>query len=321
MSRSVHRKPENTTAPHRRAPENGAPKNGDEDIEAFLVQLRLLRGLSPRTLKAYASDLRLANDYLAKQGVAFPEATHMHLRGFLGLQEAHCAPATRARRVAALRMFFRYLAKSGKAAADAAEKLKTPKVPRRLPHVLSVDEAFALVGAPDEQKLLQSRDKAMWEMLYGGGFRVSELCGLDLSAVDMKQALVRVLGKGNKERLCPIHAKALASLKNWLVHRQQLLQKRKKHSPALFLNNRGGRLSSRSVHRLLQAYVLQLGLAAGLSPHSLRHSYATHLLAGGADIRVIQELLGHASLSTTQRYTHVSFELLQKVYDDAHPRA
>ena len=294
---------------------------GDEDMEAFLTELRLVRGLSPRTLKAYASDLRLARDYLAKQGVGFLTATHMHLRAFLGLQEAHCAPATRARRVAALRMFFRHLVKHGKVATDVGEKLKTPKAPRRLPRILSVDEAFALVNAPDEEKLLPSRDKAMWEMLYGGGFRVSELCGIDVSAVDMAQGVVRVLGKGNKERICPIHAAVLASLKSWLVHRQALLAKRKKNSAALFLNNRGGRLSVRSVHRLLHAYFLRLGLHAGLSPHSLRHTYATHLLAGGADIRVIQELLGHASLSTTQRYTQVSFELLQKVYDAAHPRA
>jgi integrase/recombinase XerC len=178
-----------------------------------------------------------------------------------------------------------------------------------------------LANAPDEEKLLQSRDKAMWEMLYGGGFRVSELCSLDVSGVDMPQALVRVLGKGNKERICPIHSAALSALQNWLVGRRQLLEKRKKSTAALFLNNRGGRLSVRSVHRLLQAYLQKLGLHTGLSPHSLRHTYATHLLAGGADIRVIQELLGHASLSTTQRYTQVSFELLQKVYDLAHPRA
>jgi len=311
MPRSTNNPPENQALRER----------GDEEIEAFLTQLRVVRGMSARTLKAYASDLRLANQYLSKQGVLFSKATHVHLRGFLGLQEASCAPATRARRVAALRMFFRYLVKEGKATTDAGEKLKTPKAPRRLPHILSVDEAFALVNAPDAQKLLPSRDKAMWEMLYGGGFRVSELCSLDMSGVDMAQGVVRVLGKGNKERLCPIHTAALAALKTWLSHRQQLLHKRNKTSSALFLNHRGGRLSARSVHRLLQAYVLQLGLHAGLSPHSLRHTYATHLLAGGADIRVIQELLGHASLSTTQRYTHVSFEALQKVYDDAHPRA
>jgi integrase/recombinase XerC len=218
-------------------------------------------------------------------------------------------------------MFFRYLAKAGKVKADIGERLKTPKVPRRLPHILSVDEAFALVEAPDGEKVLPSRDKAMWEMLYGGGLRVSELCSLEVSGVDMAQGTVRIWGKGNKERLCPIHQAALDALKNWLFHRAQLLDKRKKHSSALFLNNRGGRLSVRSVHRLLRAYLQRLGLHAQLSPHSLRHSYATHLLAGGADIRVIQELLGHASLSTTQRYTQVSFELLQKVYDAAHPRA
>ncbi|MCL2626546.1 MAG: tyrosine recombinase XerC [Cystobacterineae bacterium] len=305
----------------RHADDEAVSKADDEDIEAFLTQLRVVRGMSPRTLKAYASDLRLAGDYLAKQGVGFKKATHLHLRGFLGIQEAHCAPATRARRVAALRMFFRYLVKEGKAAEDLGEKLKTPKVPRRLPHILSVDEAFALLDAPSEEELLPSRDKAMWEMLYGGGFRVSELCQLDISGLEMGQGLVRVWGKGSKERICPIHTGVLEALRNWLSKRELLLKKCKKESAALFLNNRGTRLSVRSVHRLLHAYVQKLGLHVGLSPHSLRHTYATHLLAGGADIRVIQELLGHASLSTTQRYTQVSFELLQKVYDLAHPRA
>jgi integrase/recombinase XerC len=201
--------------------------------------------------------------------------------------------------------------------------VKTPKLPQRLPRAVPVDEAFALMEAPDDEKLLGLRDMAMLEVLYGGGLRVSELCGLDLDDVDLKQRTARVLGKGNKERICPLHEGAVAAVQSWLERRGELLAKpAKKQDPhALFLNFRGGRLTTRSVERHLDRYVQQLGLQRKMSPHALRHSFATHLLAGGADIRSIQELLGHASLSTTQRYTAVSFEQLQKVYDTAHPRA
>ncbi|MFZ5439912.1 MAG: tyrosine recombinase XerC, partial [Myxococcota bacterium] len=206
---------------------------------------------------------------------------------------------------------------------NPARRVKTPKLPQRLPRAVPVDEAFALMEAPDDEKLLGLRDMAMLEVLYGAGLRVSELCGLDLDSLDLRARTVRVLGKGNKERIVPLHEGAVDAVRAWLERRGELLVKpAKKQDPrALFLNFRGGRLTTRSVERHLDKYVEQLALQRKMTPHALRHSFATHLLAGGADIRSIQELLGHASLSTTQRYTAVSFEQLQSVYDKAHPRA
>ena len=285
--------------------------------------LEISRAVSPHTLKAYAQDLKAFFAYLEPQGIAPEKASHLHIRGFLGVQSVTLAPASRARRLAGVKAFFRFLTRRKVIEVNPARRVKTPKLPQRLPRAVPVDEAFALMEAPDAEKLLGLRDAAMLEVLYGGGLRVSELCGLDVADLDLKSRTARVLGKGNKERFCPLHEGAIEALKAWLERRGELLVKpAKKQDPAaLFLNFRGGRLTTRSVERHLDRYVTQLGLNRKLSPHALRHSFATHLLAGGADIRSIQELLGHASLSTTQRYTAVSFEQLQSVYDKAHPRA
>ena len=283
----------------------------------------LSRGASAHTLRAYAQDLKAFLAYLEPQGLSPEKATHLHIRGFLGVQSVTLAPASRARRLAGVKAFFRFLTRRGVIEVNPARRVKTPKLPQRLPRAVPVDEAFALMAAPDAQKVLGLRDIAMLEVLYGGGLRVSELCGLDLEDVDLSARTARVLGKGNKERICPLHEGAVAAVVAWLERRGELLVKAaKKQDPkAMFLNFRGGRLTTRSVERHLDRYVTQLGLNRKMSPHSLRHSFATHLLAGGADIRSIQELLGHASLSTTQRYTAVSFEQLQAVYDKSHPRA
>jgi integrase/recombinase XerC len=292
-------------------------------VDEFLQYLKVSRALSPNTLKAYAQDLKAFCEYLAPQGVALEKVGHLHIRGFLGVQAVTLSAATRARRLAALKAFYGFLARRKVIDVNPARRVKTPKLPQRLPRAVPVDEAFALMEAPDDEKLLEARDAAMLEVLYGGGLRVSELVGLDLGDVDRASGLVRVLGKGSKERLCPLHEGVLERLDAWLAVRPQLLAKpAKKQAPeALFLNFRGGRLTTRSVQRHLERYVKRLGLNRAVTPHALRHSYATHLLAGGVDIRSIQELLGHASLSTTQRYTAVSFEQLQSVYDKAHPRA
>jgi len=294
-----------------------------EHVDDFLRHLEVSRAASPHTLRAYAQDLKAFRAYLEPQKVAIEKANHLHIRGFLGVQSVELAPASRARRLAGLKAFYKFLTRRKVIEVNPARRVKTPKLPQRLPRAVPVDEAFALMEAPDDEKLLGLRDMAMLEVLYGGGLRVSELCGLDLDDVDLKQRTARVLGKGNKERICPLHEGAIAAVQSWLERRGELLVKpAKKQDPrALFLNFRGGRLTTRSVERHLDRYVQQLGLQRKMSPHALRHSFATHLLAGGVDIRSIQELLGHASLSTTQRYTAVSFEQLQKVYDTAHPRA
>lgn len=292
-------------------------------VNDFLEHLEHSRGLSRHTLRAYRQDLAAFAAYLQPQGVALEEATHLHIRGFLGVEAVTKAATTRARRLAALKAFYAFLVRRQRIAVSPARRVKTPKLPKRLPRSVPVDEAFALVESPDERRLLGLRDRAILEVLYGGGLRVSELCGLSLSSLDRGASTVRVLGKGNKERLCPLHPMAIEAIDAWLAVRGALLAApRKGQDPkALFLNARGGRLTTRSVERHLNAYVARLGLPRRVTPHGLRHSYATHLLAGGADVRVIQELLGHASLSTTQRYTAVSFEQLQAVYDRAHPRA
>lgn len=292
-------------------------------MQDFLRHLEVARALSANTLKAYAGDLQAFEAYLEPQGVKLEQVNHLHLRGFLGVQAVSLSAATRARRLAALKSFYAFLTRRGVLAANPARRVKTPRLPQRLPRAVPVDEAFALMDAPDAEKLLEARDAAMLEVLYGGGLRVAELVGLDVKDVDRASGVVRVLGKGNKERLCPLHPGVFERLDAWLARRQEILAGpgKKKAPEALFLNFRGGRLTTRSVQRHLARYVQRLALNRKVTPHALRHSFATHLLAGGVDIRSIQELLGHASLSTTQRYTAVSFEQLQKVYDTAHPRA
>lgn len=292
-------------------------------VDDFLRHLEISRAASPHTLKAYAQDLKAFLAYLEPQKVEVEKANHLHIRGFLGVQSVTLAPASRARRLAGIKAFFKFLTRRKVIEVNPARRVKTPKLPQRLPRAVPVDEAFALMEAPDDEKLLGLRDMAMLEVLYGGGLRVSELCGLDVDDLDVGQRTVRVLGKGNKERICPLHEGAVIAVTDWLARRGELLVKpgKKQDPAALFLNFRGGRLTARSVERHLDRYVTQLGLQRKMSPHALRHSFATHLLAGGADIRSIQELLGHASLSTTQRYTAVSFEQLQSVYDKSHPRA
>ncbi len=279
------------------------------------------KGASPHTIRAYLADLRELEAYLEQQGVDLTGATHAHLRGHLGVLAVDRAASSRARKLASLKAFYKFLTRSGVLAVNPAARVKTPKLPARLPKVLPVDEVFALLSAPPEDTVLGLRDRAILEVLYGGGLRVAELCGLAVGDLDRAGRVVRVLGKGSKERLCPLNAQALAAVDRYLDRRPSLAEKPGAAPEALFLNHRGGRLTARSIARHLDRYVIQLALARKVSPHALRHSFATHLLGGGADVRSIQELLGHASLSTTQRYTHVSWESLQAVYDKAHPRA
>jgi integrase/recombinase XerC len=292
-------------------------------VDEFLEYLEVSRGASPHTVLAYRRDLAAFGAYLAPQGVSLERATHLHLRGFLGVQAVDHAASTRARQLAGVKAYYTFLVRRGLLAASPARRVKTPKLPRRLPRAVPVDEVFALVAAPDEARALSLRDRAILEVLYGGGLRVAELCGLDLASLDRRAGMVRVVGKGNKQRLCPVNELALQAVDAYLAVRAGFLARpaAKQAPEALFLNARGGRLTTRSVQRHLGSWALKAGLQREVTPHALRHSYATHLLAGGADIRVIQELLGHASLSTTQRYTAVSFEQLQRVYDAAHPRA
>ncbi|MCP3101280.1 tyrosine recombinase XerC [Myxococcus sp. K15C18031901] len=293
-------------------------------LEQFRVHLEDEKGASPHTVRNYLIDLTDYERYLVERmKLSLLAGTHAAIRGYLGTLSTDHAPASRARRLASIKSFYKYLVRQKLLPASPAKLVKSPKLPKALPKVLPVEEVFALLDVHDLKAVLGLRDKAILEMLYGGGLRISELCDLDLLDVDRSGRIVRVMGKGSKERLVPVNAQAIRALEAYLARRGELLaEPRPAQAPdALFLNARGGRLTDRSIRRHLDAHVLKCALARKVSPHALRHSFATHLLGGGADIRSIQELLGHASLSTTQRYTHVTWEQLQAVYDAAHPRA
>jgi integrase/recombinase XerC len=296
---------------------------GNETLLADFRKSLKRRGASPHTIRNYLRDVAAFASYLEASHLGLLEATHPVVRGWLGVLAVDHAPRSRARALASVKAFYRHLLLTGLLEQNPAGAMRGPKLPVTLPKFLPVDEAFALVERPGEATLLALRDHALLEVLYGAGLRVSEACGLSLRDVDLQGRLLRVLGKGRKERLCPLHPGATEALRRWLGRREELLRKRRRgqDAGAVFLNFRGGRLTPRSVGRHLDAYARAAGLQRHVSPHALRHSYATHLLAGGADVRSIQELLGHASLSTTQRYTHVGVELLQAVYDKAHPHA
>jgi integrase/recombinase XerC len=290
-------------------------------VSEFLEHLRVERGASAHTLRSYGDDLALFQEYLQEalgEGADPMEADTRRLRAFAAWMSARqYAPSTIARRLACLRSFYRYQRRQGAIAADPAGSLRNPKQPRRLPHPLTVDEVVRLLESIPTGDALGLRDRAMFETLYGGGLRVGELVGLDTADLDWEQGLVRVRGKGRRERLAPIGDEAVGWLRRWLAVRQPA----RAAEPALFLNRYGTRLSARSVGRLFHDYLLGLGLDPHSSPHSLRHSFATHLLDRGADLRSVQELLGHRRLTTTQIYTHVTRERLLDVFQEAHPRA
>jgi integrase/recombinase XerC len=293
-------------------------------LEKFRAHLDDEKGASPHTVRNYMIDLVDFERYLVERmKLTLLSASHAAIRGYLGTLAVEHAASSRSRRLASIKSFYKYLVRQKLLPGSPAKLVKSPKLPKSLPKVLPVDELFAILDMPSQKTVLGLRDRAILEILYGGGLRISELCGLNLLDVDRSGRIIRVMGKGSKERLCPVNAQAIRALEAYLARRGELLAvpREGQDAEAVFLNYRGGRLTPRSIGRHLDTYVVQCALQRKVSPHALRHSFATHLLGGGADIRSIQELLGHASLSTTQRYTHVSWEQLQAVYDAAHPRA
>jgi integrase/recombinase XerC len=285
-------------------------------VEAFLRYLAVERAASPHTLRSYRTDLADCGAFLAARSLGpLLEADARTLRAYLAdLHERGLARTSVARRLATLRSFYRFAMRRGRARVNPARELASPKLPRRLPNYLPIDEAEALWRAPMARTAAGARDRAMLEVLYATGVRVAELAGLDLEDVDLREGAVRVLGKGSKERIVPLHRTAIEALRAYLGPREG-------GTGPLFLNGRGGRLTVRSVHRAVRGRAVAAGLHRRVTPHTLRHTFATHLLDAGADLRLIQELLGHARLTTTQRYTHVTADRLLKVYDAAHPRA
>jgi integrase/recombinase XerC len=290
---------------------------GDADlVPAFLRYLAAERGASAHTLRSYAADLAELQTFL--RGARVPglaAADARVLRGYLAwLHGRGLAKSSIARKLASVRSCYRFLARRELVAANPARQLASPRLPRRLPSVLPKDESKDLLDAPSEDTLAGRRDRALLELLYASGVRVAECCGLDLEDLDRRHGTVRVMGKGSKERVVPVGEIALEALDAYL-------DRRGGGNGPLFRNARGTRLSTRSVHSIVRRRARAAGLARRVTPHTLRHTFATHLLGEGADLRFIQELLGHSRLSTTQRYTHVSPEHLMKVYDAAHPRA
>ncbi|RPJ81067.1 MAG: tyrosine recombinase XerC [Acidobacteria bacterium] len=254
---------------------------------------------------------------LARQDLAPLHIDQAAIRGFLGdLFREGSSRATAARKLAAVRAFVRYLRREGAMEADPGSLVRTPKREERIPAHLAMDEMARLLETPDCSTVFGRRDRAILELFYASGLRLSELVGLDLEDVNLGARLVRVMGKGSKERLVPFNRSAAEAIRESLRDRGP-----KSADPALFLNYRGSRLSSRSVHRMVRRYVAMCSTRFGISPHAIRHSFATHMLERGADLRAIQELLGHARLSTTQRYTHLDAAHLLDVYRKAHPRA
>jgi integrase/recombinase XerC len=289
-------------------------------LQDFAFHLEQIEHASAHTQRAYLSDLRQLQEFLGER--ALDSATRDDLRAFLSARFGSNGPATLARKLASMKAFYEHRVRGGHVADSPARRLMSPKKRTSLPNVVGVDDCFALLLAPSARTAAGLRDRCALELLYGGGLRVSELVGLDLTDFIDGESAVKVRGKGNKQRIVPLVSKAREALLKYLERRGELERRGGVgSSDALLLNRRGGRLTARSVARHLDRYALVAGARRHVHPHALRHSFATHLLDMGADLRGIQELLGHASLSTTQRYTHVSSERLQQVYEDAHPRA
>ncbi|NPV25912.1 MAG: tyrosine recombinase XerC [Firmicutes bacterium] len=297
----------------------------DEWLDRFLVYLQVEKNASSMTLVSYQTDLLQFLDFLSNTGKGGSERiTHLTIREYLAyLQSRALCRTTIARKLAAIRSFFKYLAREELIPYNPLTRVSTPKIEKRLPRFLAAEEAQCLVEAPAGNSPINLRNRAILETLYGCGLRVGELAGLDMSDVDLEGGYVRVKGKGGKERIVPLGSFAKAALRAYLTEgRSELLNQRKTGvvQLALFLNKNGRRLSVRMIRNLVAQYVRACNLDGRISPHTLRHSFATHLLDGGADLRSVQELLGHVKMSTTQIYTHVTKERLKTVYKNTHPR-
>jgi integrase/recombinase XerC len=323
--------------PHSNAPQ---PKNFTPLVRQFLDYLKLEKHFSDYTVKSYGADLIQFGQFMAGEiGHANSTASAtpltpeqvderqlkcepLTIREFLAyLYAQNYTKSTTARKLATLRSFFKFLIRRGLLSVNPLSTIRTPKQEKRLPKCLDLEQVQKLLDAPDDNDLLGARDKAMLEVLYSSGIRVSELVELEISDLDLQEGILRVRGKGRKDRLTPIGSQAIKALQRYFELRNADNKTQTQNTQRVFLNKHGEPLSTRSVRRKLDKYLVEAGLDPGISPHTLRHSFATHLLNNGADLRSVQELLGHQSLSTTQIYTHLTTNRVKQVYDDAHPRA
>jgi integrase/recombinase XerC len=323
--------------------QTATPKRFTPLVQQFLDYLHLEKHFSDYTVKSYGADLIQYGQFLAGEightnaepalNVVFPEtgasldekqvkAEPLQIREFLAyLYGQNYTKSTTARKLATLRSFYKFLIRKGVVTINPLATIRTPKQEKRLPKCLDLEQVQKLLEAPGEADILSVRDKAMLEVLYSSGIRVSELVELKMEDIDLTEGVLRVTGKGRKDRLTPIGSQAIKAVQHYLELRAADPRFQAEGSTRVFLNKHGDSLSTRSVRRKLDKYLLQAGLDPGISPHTLRHSFATHLLNNGADLRSVQELLGHQSLSTTQIYTHLTTSRVKEAYDAAHPRA
>jgi integrase/recombinase XerC len=301
-------------------------------IGRYVQFLKEQKGYSKHTLRSYHADLNQFLAFLVSKGISDDtergassagSVSYPMIREYLGALFGQYRRSTIARKLSAIRSFFVFLERQGYIQENPAAEVGTPKLERAIAEHLTVDDVFRLLEAPEKQPPMGIRDLAILEVLYSSGIRVSELEGLNVGDVDFGERLVKVTGKGNKERIVPIGRQALRALRGYLEATEEIRRRTPMGptKPPLFVNTRGGRLTARSIARIMKRYARASRLGPETSPHSLRHAFATHLLDGGADLRAVQELLGHESLTTTQRYTHVSLDRLMEVYDKAHPRS
>ena len=299
-------------------------------IEKFDNALAV-KNASIHTRRGYRNDLKQFSSFLQENEkniwnhgeIKLAKINPGIIRNFLGFLHKKNSKTSIARKIATLNSFFKFLIKEGFANSNPVQAISAPKPEKVIPTFLSVDEIFSLINQPDKEKMLSCRDRAILELMYSCGLRVSELVGLNLEDLDLGLGSLKVKGKGGKERMVPVGSKALEALKDYLSVRGKLESKKKTpgSSNAIFLNHRGERLTARSIARMIEKYTRFLTVFRPVHPHAIRHTFATHMLDAGADLRAIQELLGHSSLSTTQKYTHVGIDRLMEVYDQAHPRA
>lgn len=297
----------------------------DQQLRTYLEAIATQRGFSKNTCRAYEKDLDEFFEFIKKdarqpKADLIKQVDPLGIRAFLGHLHKKNKKSTIARKLSAVRTFFKFLVKQGIIETNPTETIQTPKQEKAIPAYLAVDDMFRLLDSIDTDSLAGLRNRAIFETIYSSGLRVSELAGLNYGSIDFRRGMLRVMGKGSRERIVPVGRRALEAIQSY---RMQLMKEKgikSEHDSALFLNYRNGRLTPRSVARILDQLVLQCSLLVSVSPHALRHSFATHMLDAGVDLRVVQELLGHKSLSTTQKYTHVSIDRLMATYDKAHPR-
>ena len=291
----------------------------DHLLDQFMGQLKVERGLARNTIEAYNRDLIGFFFFLQQRHLSATNVKQEDLSSFIAEKRTHLSARSLARCLVSIRMFYRFLVSEGKIPTNPARLLGIPKLYQHLPHVLNRDEVEVLLTQPDQNTTMGRRDKAILELLYATGLRASELIGLRMANINLEAGYIRTIGKGSKERIIPMGTKAIDSLKQYIADSRASFLK-KGTSPYLFLNSRGGRLTRQGLWKILKNCARKAGITKRITPHTLRHSFATHLLEGGADLRSVQVMLGHADISTTQIYTHVARERLKEVHEKYHPR-